>query len=439
MSERPEQPDAKAKAKEPARSEERFLATVSPHIHARDDIPRVMWTVVVALLPALFAACYFFAFSAVQIVLIAVVSAVATEAAVQKLTGRKITVSDGSAVVTGLLVAFVTPSNAPWFIPLIASVFAVALVKQAFGGLGCNIWNPALAGRAFALACFAGLMTGGWVGSPAQPDADPPVRATPANWVAITPGQRFDAEGYSRADTETGIDAMTGASALSARKDYLRSVNTTAAELANRGECAETSAGSYDVTRLPEADRNTLRKALGTTPRGTLRRVQALNNTPLIDLFLGAQVGSVGETSALALIIGGVILLVTRTIRWYIPVSFIGTVALFGWLLPVGAWAYDPASGVLGHGLVWCGGRPLFAILSGGVVLGAIFMATDMVTSPLSRTGKLIFGVGCGLLTVIIRKYGGYPEGVCYSILLMNTATPLIDSLTKPRVYGRKR
>ncbi len=197
--------------------ERRFLTPVSPHIRGRDDIPRVMWTVVVALLPALFAGCYFFGFSAIRIVLISVLSAVLTEAIVQKLTRKPVTVGDGSAVVTGLLVAFVMPSNVPWFVPLTASVFAIAIVKQAFGGLGCNIWNPALAGRAFVVACFAGLTIGGWQPVPAQPDAKPPVKAKAANWVEIVDIP------YARNGC-TRVDAMTGASALSARKDYLKSL-----------------------------------------------------------------------------------------------------------------------------------------------------------------------------------------------------------------------
>ena len=197
MSEEPKAPEPVAK--NPAEPEERFLVTTSPHIRSRDDIPRIMWTVVAALMPALFASCYFFGMAAVRIILVSVVTAVAAEALIQKLTGRRVTASDGSAVVTGLLVAFVMPSNAPWFIPLVASLFAIGIVKQAFGGLGCNIWNPALAGRAFAVACFAGLTIGGWG----------------VNWVDVTPGQRFGS-GYTRSET------MTGASALSARKDYLK-------------------------------------------------------------------------------------------------------------------------------------------------------------------------------------------------------------------------
>ena len=394
MSEEPKAPEPVAKKS--AEPEERFLVTTSPHIRSRDDIPRIMWTVVAALMPALFASCYFFGMAAVRIILVSVVTAVAAEALIQKLTGRRVTASDGSAVVTGLLVAFVMPSNAPWFIPLVASLFAIGIVKQAFGGLGCNIWNPALAGRAFAVACFAGLTIGGWG----------------VNWVDVTPGQRFGS-GYTRSET------MTGASALSARKDYLKGLPK-----------ADAASVAASISKNAPAE-------LGGTPGETLRKVQDANRTPLLDMFLGAQVGCVGETSALALLIGAVVLLATKTIKWYVPVTFLGTVALLGWLLPVSAPAFK--DGVLYSGSVWCGGEPLFEILGGGVMLGAIFMATDMVTSPLSRKGKLIFGFGCGLLTVIIRKYGGYPEGVCYSILLMNTATPLIDAFTKPSIYGTRK
>ena len=404
MSEEPKQPEPKATpAPKQAPEAPRFLTTASPHIRERDDSPRIMWTVVAALMPAMLAGCYFFGGAAVNIIAIAVLSAVLTEAVIQKLAGRRVTIGDGSAVVTGLLVAFVMPSNAPWFVPLVASVFAIGIVKLAFGGLGCNIWNPALAGRAFVVACFAGLTIGGWMSAPGRP----------ANWTQITPGQRFS-EGYTR------VDAMTGASALSARKDYRKSLPATDA-----------------VSGASKATKEKLSTVLGPTPRETLKKMQAQNNTPLLDMFLGAQVGCVGETSALTLIIGGLVLLGRKVIRWYIPVAFIGTVALLGWLLPVQAIGFEDGRAV--SGWVWGGGDPLFEILAGGVMLGAFFMATDMVTSPLSRSGRLIFGVGCGLLTVIIRKYGGYPEGVCYSILLMNTAAPLIDTLTKPRVYGKKK
>ncbi|MFH1731211.1 MAG: RnfABCDGE type electron transport complex subunit D [Planctomycetota bacterium] len=381
--------ETKKKAPEPRR----FLTAASPHIRAEDDIPRIMWTVVVALMPALFAGVWFFRGAAARIIAVAVIGAVLTEAVIQLLTRRKMTIGDGSAVVTGLLVAFVMPSNAPWFVPLAASVFAIAVVKLAFGGLGCNIWNPALAGRAFAVACFAGLTIGGWG----------------ANWVDVRPEQRYG-DGYTRADT------MTGASALSARKDYGKSLP------------------KLDVISKLTAKTVAL---FGKTPRETLKKIQAQNTTPLLDMFLGAQVGCIGETSALAIIVGGLILLGRKVIRWYIPVAFIGTVALLGWLLPVQVCAVDGGKAVAGW--VWCGGEPLFEILAGGVMLGAVFMATDMVTSPLSRAGRLVFGIGCGALTVVIRKYGGYPEGVCYSILLMNTATPLIDAFTKPRVYGKKK
>ena len=396
MSEEPKQAEPKpTQKKEPAPP--RFLTTASPHIREPDDIPRIMWTVVAALVPAMLAGCYFFGGAAVKIIAIAVAGAVLTELAIQGLFRRKITVQDGSAVVTGLLVAFVMPSNAPWFVPLVASVFAIGVVKLAFGGLGCNIWNPALAGRAFVVACFASLTIGGWG----------------ANWVPITPGQRFD-------EHTTRTNAMTGASALSARKDHRRSLPAADA-----------------ISKATETIRKKLPAMLGRTPRETLKKIQAQNNTSPIDMFFGAQVGCVGETSALAILIGALILFGRQIIRWYIPVAFIGTVALLGWLLPVHVIALGAEKAV--SGWVWCGGDPLFEILAGGVMLGAVFMATDMVTSPLSRTGKLIFGFGCGLLTVIIRKYGGYPEGVCYSILLMNTATPLIDSFTKPRVYGTKK
>lgn len=401
--------------KEPAKPVEpvKLLATISPHVHAPEDVARIMWMVVVALMPAMIAAIYYFGFKALQITLISVISAVAVEAALQKFRGKKNTISDGSAVVTGILVAFVLPTNSPWFVPLIGSAFAIGVAKMAFGGLGLNIWNPALAGRAFVVACFAGLAIGGWVDIPATQDTP----ATKANWIQV------DKEKQSAADEYTRVDAMTGASPLTAQKDYLLALRKLAlAEAANKE---------------PGATAQALAAKIEKTPAETVKRVQQENNTPIIDLFLGARVGCVGETSALALLIGGMFLLVMGIISWHTPVAFIATVAVLGWLLPVQAPAF--ADGKFFVDWVWGAGDPAFQVLSGGVMIGALFMATDMVTSPITRTGQLIFGIGCGAITILIRKYGGYPEGVCYSILLMNTTVPLIDTFTKPRVYGKKK
>ena len=320
---------------------EKLVVGTSPHIRDPDDVPCIMWTVVIALLPAGVMGWYYFGLDALVVILLSVIAAVVTEFVIQKLRGVEVTIGDGSAVVTGLLLAFVLPPKAPWFIPVVGSAFAVAIAKHAFGGLGRNIWNPALAGRAFVLSAWAPYMTAKW--------------SEPVNgffkWCAT--------------------DATTQATPL----DFVK------------------NGGSSSFT--------------------------------LKALILGNTSGCLGETCAVVLIIGGLFLLYRGYIDWRIPIPFIVTVAVLGALFPYKTGAATEMAR-----------DPLFHIFSGGVILGAFFMATDMVTTPVTKKGMLVFGFGCGLLTVLIRKFGGYPEGVCYSILLMNTTTPLIDRFTQPRVFG---
>lgn len=334
----------------------------SPHFYGEDSIPVIMWSVVAALLPALFVAVLNFGWYALILVVVSVASAVGTEALCQRIRGVPVTISDGSAVVTGLLLAFVIPPNVPIYVPIAGSAFAIGIAKHAFGGLGCNIWNPALAGRAFLLAAYSGyIVMAKWpmldrmlVGSIMGPDAI--TRATPCAVLKATPLAFFDH--YS-----------------------------------------------------------------------------------LMDLFVGRIPGSIGETSALALIAGGIFLIARGYVNWRLPISYIATVMVLVVLLPLP----DGSGGTLA---IWQGGagadpaalvaRSLAHALSGGLMLGAFFMATDMVTSPLTSRGQAYYGVGCGALVALIRLYGGYPEGVCYSILIMNTAVWLIERLAVPRFFGTK-
>jgi len=318
---------------------ELFVVTPPPHLHGGETIPRVMWTVLLALVPALAASLYFFGVRALALELVAVGAAVLTEAAIQKLRGVPITISDGSAVITGLLLAFNLPVGVPLWLPAVGSVFAIAVAKQAFGGLGHNIFNPALAGRVFVMHSWLTDMTS-W---------SPPRTAF-----------------YS------GIDALTYATPLGAAKEAV-------------------------AEWLP-------------------RQVGAAN------MFWGNTGGCLGETSALALLIGALFLLIRGHIRWETPIAFIGTVAILSWFFPAKAGSIRI--------------DPLYHILGGGLLLGAFFMATDMVTTPMTAWGMLIFGLGCGLITIVIRLYGGFPEGVSYSILIMNAFTPLIDRITRPRIFG---
>ena len=303
-----------------------LIASSSPHIRSNETISRIMLDVIIALLPATLASVYFFRFSAIKLILLAVISAVVTEVVFQKAMKRPVTINDYSAVVTGLLLAFNIPASAPWWIPVIGSIFAIGIVKQLFGGLGFNFMNPALAARAMLLASWPVLMT---------------------NWV--TPG----------------ADAVSTATPLAILK----------------GE------------------------AEGSLP-------------PLSDLLIGNIGGSLGETSALLLIVGGLYLLYRKIITWRIPASYIGTVFVLNLVFGVGF------------------NDSIYHLLAGGLMLGAFFMATDYSSSPVTPRGQLIFGIGIGLITVVIRLWGGYPEGVSYSILLMNLVAPLIDKYTSPKVFG---
>jgi len=320
-----------------------------------------MYAVVIALVPAAIGAVYFFGTRALVIILLASGAAVATEAICQKATNRKITVSDGSALITGILLAFNLPPGVPYWLPVVGSVFGIAIAKIPFGGLGYNPLNPALAGRAFLLASWPVYMT--------------------AAWTAPSRG------------TLSGINAITTATPLGVYKFA-------------RGILTSSGVGPDEISRANSY------------------LAELYSSASLKNLFLGNVGGCLGETSVILLLVGAAYLLIRGIICWRIPISYIGTVALLTWVLG-------------GRGLFE--GYPLFHVLSGGLILGAFFMATDMVTSPVTPTGKIIFGIGCGILTSVIRLYGGYPEGVSYSILIMNITVPLIDRYTRPRKLGEVR
>ena len=307
----------------------RFLVSSSPHIRSGETTQKIMLDVIIALMPALLAGVFYFGLNALTLTAVAVAFAVATEAVMQKILGKPVTVNDLSAVVTGILIAFNVPVTLPLWMVAVGSIFAIAIAKQCFGGLGYNFINPALAARAMLLASWPVRMTG---------------------WVA------------------PGADAVSTATPLAILKG---------------GEAAG----------------------------------QALPG--LWDMFIGNIGGCIGETSVLALIIGGAYLLYRRVISYRIPLVYIATVAVHSFLF--GGFDADTM---------------IYNILAGGLFLGAIFMATDYSTSPMSPKGQIIFAIGCGFLTSLIRFYGGYPEGVSYSILIMNVATPLIDKYTMPRKFG---
>lgn len=307
-----------------------LVVTSSPHVHSPDSVPNAMRDVLIALIPALLAALYFFRLKAALVILTCMISAYLAEVVCLKCMGKQTRPGESSAAITGLLLAFCLPPSLPLWMAALGSIFAIVIAKQLFGGLGQNIFNPALIGRAFLLASFPVAMT---------------------TWTAP-------------------LDGMTTASPL-----------------------------------------GILKEATG----------QALPS--LEQMFFGNVSGSIGETSALALLLGGAWLLYRRQIDWRIPASFLGSafagMAVWGGITNQGIW------------------YPFFHLCAGGLLLGAFFMATDWVTTPVTKLGRLLFGIGCGLIVVMIRVKGGYPEGVAYSILLMNVMTPLLDRYTRARVFGK--
>ncbi|OGD73911.1 MAG: hypothetical protein A2Y64_07325 [Candidatus Coatesbacteria bacterium RBG_13_66_14] len=334
-----------------------------------EDTAKIMRWVLIALLPALAGAVWFQGWRSLMLVAVAAVSAVVFEAAIQLATKKPLTVRDCSAVVTGVLLAFNLPYYVPWWLPVVGSFAAIAIAKQAFGGLGYNLFNPALIGRAVLLAAW-------------------PVHMT-TDWYSHAEGAR--ALPHLANLSGTTVDAVSTATPLAVMKD-------AAATFANPGAAPEALAQAKAVV------------------------AQLTGAEGLGKLALGDVGGCIGETSAVLLLIGALVLVIKGIADWRVPVGYLASVAVF---MTVFGWV----------GGVWTG---LFHLLAGGLMLGALFMATDMVTSPVTKKGRWIFGVGCGILASVIRLWGGYPEGVSYSILLMNAAVPLVDRFTVPKFFGEK-
>lgn len=327
----------------------RLTVSMSPHDHGKDSVKKIMYGVVIAMIPALLVSIYYFGFDAIRVNLIAIASCIFFEWLIQKfLLKGKITVVDGSAVVTGMLLAFNVPSNLPWWIIIIGSLAAIGIAKMTFGGLGNNPFNPALVGRVFMLISFP---------------------------VEMTLWPKVNVLNFAM------TDATTGATPLAIVKEGLKNGQSFSAIM-------DTMPHSYT------------------------------------DMLIGNIGGSLGEISAVALIIGGLYMLIRKIITWHIPVSIIGTVAIFTSIL----YGIDPTKYA----------DPLFHLLTGGLLLGAIFMATDMVTSPMTHKGMLVFGVGIGVITVLIRVWGVYPEGMSFAILIMNALVPLINKGFRPARFGEK-
>lgn len=337
-----------------------------PFTHASTSVKKTMFMVLLALLPATAFNMYLFGWPAIFLFAVTIGSCVMIEAACLMLGGRpiKAALGDNSAVLTGWLLAASLPPWAPWWVGLLGAIFAIALAKHAFGGIGQNLFNPAMVGRTVMLISFPVVMTA---------------------WVAPHPLFSIGAPGFADAIAITFggnmPDAMSAASALGHVKTEL-----------SRGIPVTES-----MAQVPD----------------------------LMDMALGYRAGSMGETSILLILAGGLFLMAKRIISWHIPVSMMGSLFLIAALFH----AIDPARFTSGT----------FHLISGATFLGAFFIATDYVTSPVSKSGQLIFGVGVGLLTWCIRNFAGYPEGMAFAVLLMNSLTPIIDQYTRPRVFGRDR
>ena len=327
---------------------EKLLVSPSPHIHGKDTTAKLMRDVLIALLPVTAVSIWFYGLSAIKLVVVGVLSCILVEYLIEKfLLKSKITICDCSAAVTGLLLALNLPAAAPWWVIVIGSSVAIGIAKMTFGGLGQNLFNPALVGRVFLLVSFPAIM---------------------ASWTAPAP---WGGE----------VDAFTGATPLGLIKEGLMSGKT-------------------------------VQEIIAANP-----------NLSTGQLLFARAGGSAGEISVVALLLGFAWLLIRKVIKPTIPVTILVTVALFSGIL----WLCNPAQFT----------DPIFNLCTGGVMLGAIFMATDYVTSPMSTKGMIIFGVGIGILTVLIRQFGSYPEGVSFAILIMNATVPLINMYCLPKRFGR--
>jgi len=326
-----------------------WKVSISPHIKSSESVEKIMWTVVACLVPPLILSVFVFGIQTLLITAVSVISCVVVEAVSQKTLGREVTIRDGSAVLTGLLLAFVIPPGVSPLLPILAAVFAIYIGKHLLGGIGYNFFNPALLGRAFLLASFPVAMTSAWLA---------PV------------------EGFGIFSYFGSVDAVSTATPLAVMKEQGMVAFT---EMFGSGASLYTS------------------------------------------FFLGWRPGCIGETSGLLLVLGGLFLIYRGYITWHIPVSTLATIAALTWVF---------------GGETYFSGDPLLAILTGGALLGAFFMATDYVTSPTTKTAQLVFGFGIGALTVLIRLKGGYPEGICYAILLMNPISTVLDSWFKPKRFA---
>ncbi len=325
----------------------KWIISGAPHIHGTESVKKIMWGVVIALIPSFLVSVYFFGMQALLLTIVTVAACLLFEFIINRFFfKRPCSLGDGSAMITGLLLALNLPANLPLWMAVVGALIAIGVAKWAYGGLGQNPFNPALVGRVFLLISFPVAMT---------------------TWPL--PKALFGGQ--------TLTDALTGPTPLSIAKEGLK--NNTVSQIADQ---------------LPA----------------------------YTDLLWGHMAGSMGEISAIAILLGGIYMLCRKIITWHVPVAFLGSAFVFAGIL----WMANPEQFM----------DPVFHLLTGGMMLGAIFMATDMVTSPMTNKGKLIFGLGCGILTILIRTFGAYPEGVSFAILIMNAFVPLINRCATPRRFA---
>ncbi|MBE0637708.1 MAG: RnfABCDGE type electron transport complex subunit D [Bacteroidales bacterium] len=321
----------------------------SPHVHTDESIKKIMFSVVFAMVPAMLVSLYFFGFDALRVIAISVIACVVVEYLIQKyLIKGDLTVNDGSAIVTGVLLAFNVPASLPTWIIIVGAIVSIGIAKMAFGGIGKNPFNPALVGRVFLLISFPAQMT---------------------SWPLPKP-----------LFAKTITDSITGATPLGLLKE-------------------------------------------GQMAGKTIEQIMSDPNMPdYIQRMIGFQTGSLGEMSAIALLIGALFMFFRKVITWHIPISYLLSSFIFAGIF----WMIDPTHYA----------DPFFHLITGGLMLGIFYMATDMVSSPMAPKGQIVFGIGCGLLTMMIRLWGAYPEGVSFAILIMNAFAPIINKAFKPQRFG---
>ncbi|MCF7790980.1 MAG: RnfABCDGE type electron transport complex subunit D [Victivallales bacterium] len=358
----------------------KLIVSSSPHLHNGSSVRKIMWLVILALMPSCIMGVYYFGFAAFRVLAVCVISSLIFEYIFARMMGRNNDWKDGSAIITGLLMGMLLSAGMPWWVCVIGCFIAIVFGKQVYGGIGFNPFNPACVGRIALIIAFPKMMTT-WV----------PTRFMDKSFFV------FDKSLLS----PEKIEQIKGMSHLPFFHSVIDGV---------------TCATPLGVVQTPFK--------LGTATEQLVGTVTDWQH--VWQYAIGNIGGCIGETSAIALIIGGIFLIAMKVIKWYIPVSYIGTVAVFSTIVHFSM--SPPAL----PGMV-------YQVLTGGLLIGAFFMATDMVTTPMTCKGGIIFGVGCGIITCVIRNWGGYPEGVMFSIVLMNALTPLIDRVTANRPFGKKQ